>query len=262
MKKALFAISLCILVVALIVAIWACFSGINIEASDLRNMMKPPSNEHYFGTDMLGRDVFLRIIFGLRVSLIVGFFSAFFGCLIGVIYALFVLISPKFVAGVLAKINDFFLSLPTILFVMFFCAIFKASILSVIIIISLTSWMQTAKVMKDEFTKISKMSFIDTAIILGASKISLIFREILPNCINILLVLFSVSFAHAISTEAVLSFFGLGIPLTTPSLGNMLNNAVEASLLGLWWVVFFPGFTLFVVVMALLIISDYLGFKR
>ncbi|ASM34345.1 peptide ABC transporter, permease protein [Campylobacter sputorum subsp. bubulus] len=260
MKKFLFAFL--IIIVLAILALFAPFiTHFNPDYVNLESARLAPNSTYIFGTDMLGRDILTRILYALRISLIVGFFSAFFSCFIGVIYAFLAAISPKIIDHIMMRIVDGFLAMPMMLFIMFFSAILDAGIINMIVVISLSLWMQTARVMRNEYEKISSQEFVKSAIVLGSSKINIIFKEILPNLFSILMVFFSINFAHAIATEAVLSFFGIGVPVGKASLGNMLNDSTNAMFVGAWWIIFYPGIVLFLLIICVLYIGNFIEQK-
>lgn len=260
MKKFIFAFLL--IAVFVILAIFAPnIAHFNPDEVALDFAKLAPNSAHIFGTDILGRDLFTRILFALRISLIVGFFSAFFSCFIGLVYAFIAAISPKFIDHIMMRIVDGFLAMPMMLFIMFFSAILDAGVLNMIVIISLSLWMQIARVMRNEYEKISSCEFVKSAIVLGSSKLNIIFKEILPNLLSILMVFFSINFAHAIATEAVLSFFGIGVPVGKASLGNMLNDATNAMFVGAWWIIFYPGIVLFLLIICVLYIGNFIEQK-
>lgn len=257
MKKFLLILAILTLVLAFLFAIFAEFlANFDPNSVNLESANETPNSVYIFGSDLLGRDIYSRLIFAFRVSLFVGFCSAFLSLLFGILYAFLAKITP--LDTLLMGVIDMILALPLMLIVMFFSAVLNHSVFSMIFIISVSMFAGVARVLRSEFEKLFEADFVREAVVLGASKFSIVFREILPNTLNILVVLFATNFAHAIATEAVLSFFGIGISLSTPSLGNMLNEAKPAIFLEAWQMLFFPGISIFLISISLYFIANFL----
>ncbi|MCR6573952.1 ABC transporter permease [Campylobacter insulaenigrae] len=212
-----------------------------------------PNFTHIFGTDILGRDIFSRTLYALRISLFVGVSAAF----LSVIFALaYVFISRFFAYAFFSRILDMLLALPSLLVIMFFQSFLSGSLWSMIFIIALGHFAFIAKVIDNQLNKFQKLEFYQNAIILGSTKTKALFSDLLPACLNLIFVLFVLHIAHSITAEATLSFFGLGVELSTPSLGNMLNDANKAVFLGFWWMIVFPVVFILLLILPLLALAN------
>ncbi|CRF52485.1 ABC transporter permease [Helicobacter ailurogastricus] len=227
----------------------------------LESLKLLPSKTHWLGTDFLGRDEFSRFLFALRNSVFVGLVGGLLALLISLGFAFGVLFAPKWGRAGLLGFLDGFLALPTLLLILLFSALSVRGfgILALGGLLSLFLWAQMAKVLSDGFREIATREFIANERALGASKFEIAFCEILPLAKNSVFVLLANTCAHAISAEALLSFFGLGLKVGEASLGNMLNEASQAIFTGVWWLVLVPGVAVFVVVFVLAYLGERLG---
>lgn len=229
------------------------FSSHDANLTALANARLAPSSVHFFGTDFLGRDVFVRLASALRTSFLTGFLASFLSLVLAVLYVFLARLSFY---GAFMRALDALLALPALLVVMF-CQSFLGGSLSVmIVVIALTHWCVIAKSLDGEVTRLSKSDFYLCALGLGASKLKLLWREVLPASLNLLLVLFILNIAHAISNEATLSFFNLGVPVGEASLGVLLNEASRALFMGAWWLVLFPLLALLMMILPLLALAN------
>lgn len=257
----LYKFSIIFLILCVILAVLApIISFYDPNMTDLSILRQAPNLYHIFGTDFLGRDEFSRLLYALRSSIIVGFFSGVFSLLFAFIFVCITWLMPLAFKNIMMRILEGFLSLPNLLLILLFGAMINDELnpFNISILIASFLWASVAKVIYDEFLSISKSEFITNAIGLGTTKLALIFREILPVAKNIIFVLFITSSAHAISTEATLSFFGVGLPLAEASLGNMLNEANRAIFVGAWWLVITPGLVIFLIIFSMMIIGEKL----
>ncbi|WP_291950484.1 ABC transporter permease [Campylobacter sp.] len=220
---------------------------------DLNTAKIPPNLTYIFGTDILGRDIFSRILYALRVSLFVGVSAAFLSIIFALIY---VFISRFFAYVFFSRLLDMLLALPSLLVIMFFQSFLVGSLWSMIFIIALGHFAFAAKVVDNQLNKFQKLEFYQNAIVLGSTRLKALFNELLPACLNLLFVLFILHIAHSITAEATLSFFGLGVELSTPSLGNMLNDVSKAVFLGFWWMIIFPVVFILLLILPLLALAN------
>ena len=231
---------LAIFVFFVILAIFApFFAPFDPNFSDFQNVNLAPNQTHIFGTDFMGRDLLSRVFYALRTSLVVGVGASFITTLIASFYAYIATLNSNFIKELFDRLIDAFLSLPSIIFIMIFSSISGGRLFTIILIIGLCSWMQSAKVILGALKTMLKSDFIAQAKINGATHFKL----------------FGINAAHAIAMEATLSFFGVGSDLSAISLGLMLNESTQALFMGSWWVVLFPGVVLFLLILSFAILS-------
>lgn len=232
-----------------------CFSLYDPSMCDLLNLYSAPSQSHFFGTDMLGRDLFSRVLYALKTSIFIGVCASFLALVFALCY---VLLARTFFYNFFMRILDMLLALPCLLLMMFFQSFMGGSFVGMIFIIALSHYPYIAKLFENELRTLEKLEFYEAAILLGSSKTRAFFKELLPPCFSLLFLLFVLNIVHAIGIEATLSFFGLGLAFEIPSLGNILNDANKAVFAGAWWVVVFPLLALLILVLPLLWLSDFL----
>lgn len=230
--------------------------------NNLDEIFFPPSLNHFLGTDYLGRDIFLRILQAIRNSLLASFACSFLSIIFGIIYVFMARFS--FYIFFINFLN-IFLALPSLLFVMIFQSNFESDVFGMILVIALTHWAYVAKTIDSKLNYLEKMEFYECALVLGSSKIKAFFKELMPACFGVLSILFVINIIHFIYSESLLSFFGIGFSLNTPSLGNLLNEANNAFSYGAWWAVLFPVFAILFIILILFYLNsklqDYFGEK-
>lgn len=223
-------------------------------------ILLPPSFEHIMGTDRLGRDILARILQGGQTSIIIGFLSASISSFIGLIIG----ISSGYFKGVFDKtvviIIDLFLTFPTFFLLLALVSYIEADIIILIIVLSITSWMGMARMIRSESFAISNKPFIKILNISNVNKIKIILKYFTPLLMPIFLVSFTFSVGGAILAESGLSFLGLGINPPQISWGSLLSGGKEVIQIA-WWVSFFPGLFIFIITFCLMQISDYLQQK-
>jgi peptide/nickel transport system permease protein len=215
---------------------------------DIRNILVGPSLAHPLGTDELGRDVLSRMIFGARVSLEVGFVAIGIATIIGIIIGAIAGFYGGFVDGAFMRFVDIMLSIPTIFLVLAVIAILEPSIINIMIVIGLTSWMEPARLVRAEFISIKEREFVTAARALGAADNRIIFRHILPNGLSPILVSATMGIGGAVLVESALSFLGLGVQPPTPSWGSLLSSGKDNIEIA-WWLSAFPGLAILVTVL-------------
>jgi peptide/nickel transport system permease protein len=252
-------IGLGIFIFFLFLAIFAPYlSPYNPYKMDLTGTLLPPGTEgHLFGTDMFGRDLLSRLIWGTRVSLFIGFVSAFLAQLIGIPLGAIAGFFGGRVDEIIMRFIDVFLVIPRFFLIILIVSVWGSSMLNVMLVIGFTSWPGTARLIRAEFLSIKERMYVEAAESVGASKWYIIFQEILPNAIYASIVNTSMQVAGAIMTEASLSFLGLGDP-NNVSWGWMLNDARKTFKIA-WWTSVFPGIFILFVSLAFNVIGDGLN---
>jgi peptide/nickel transport system permease protein len=230
---------------------------------NLANSLKPPSWEkegtsaHILGTDNLGRDILSRIIYGARVSIIVGFagvlLSGVFGTFLGVLAGYF----GGRIDAVIMRVTDMMLSLPYILIAIAIIGAIGPSLTNIIIVLGITQWVGYTRIIRFEAMSLSKSEFIEMAIISGNRWWRILLVHILPNVLNTAVVLATLDVGKMIIFEAAMSFLGLGVKPPTPSWGGMLADG-RVYLTFAWWIATFPGIAIAITVLGGNLLGDWL----
>jgi peptide/nickel transport system permease protein len=223
---------------------------------DLRARFAPPlSGQHYFGTDPLGRDLAARLLMAGRVSLLVGFSAMLLSTLIGTMVGVTAGYRGGWIGAALMRVVDGFLSYPSIFLVLALAATLRPSPVMITVIIAVTSWMETARIVEAEVRSLREREFVQAARMVGLSQKHIMFREILPNAMGPIIVAASLAVARAILLEAYISFLGYGIQPPLPSWGNMLNGA-QQYLASAPWLAIIPGAAITIAVTSFNFIGD------
>jgi peptide/nickel transport system permease protein len=216
---------------------------------DVRSMLEPPSLNHLFGTDDLGRDILSRVIYGSWVSLMVGFVAVGIATVIGVILGAVAGYYGRWIDTIIMRFVDTMLSIPTFFLILAVIAFLEPSIWNIMAVIGLTSWMGVARLVRAEFLSLKEREFVLAARALGASDLRIIFKHILPNSLSPVFVSAVLGVAGAILTESALSFLGIGVQPPTASWGNILTAGKDNIEIA-WWISVFPGLAILVTVLA------------
>ncbi len=251
-------LGLLILVIFVSAAVFAPFlTSHDPNRVDLRKRNQPPSKEHRFGTDDMGRDIYARTLYGGRISLTVGLVSVGISLSLGLIFGACAGYFGGLVDVIIMRLADIFYSFPFLILAITISAIFGPSIYNTMIILGILSWPGSARLIRGEFLKLKEADFVAAAVAGGAKPWRIMFRHILPNGFSPLLVSATLGMASAILAEAGLSFLGLGVPPPAPSWGNMLNRARPLHILaGMPWVWLAPGIAIFVIVLSINFLGD------
>ncbi|MDB4470667.1 ABC transporter permease [Deltaproteobacteria bacterium] len=217
-------------------------------AIDISQQLLSPSWAHPLGTDDLGRDVLVRMLYGARISLLVGFVAVGISCLIGIFLGALAGYYGGWIDALIMRFVDIMLCFPTFFLILAVIAFLDPSIWNIMIVIGLTSWMGVARLIRAEFLSLRQRDFVLAAQALGSSDFRLIFRHILPNAMSPVLVSATLGIAGAILTESALSFLGIGVQPPTPSWGNMLITGKQ-TLGSAWWLSVFPGLAILITVL-------------
>lgn len=253
-----------ILTILIISILLAGLSPYDPEISDIKNRFQPPSWAHLFGTDGLGRDVLVRVLYGGRVSLTVGFLVVAITLSIGVPIGSAAGYFGGWVDNILSKLIDATLSLPALMFMILLAAILREinlpflksnSALTIALVLGVLSWPTVARLVRAVFLTFREMEYVTAAKALGASNLRIIISEILPNGLGPIIVESTLGIGYAIMEESTLSFLGFGIMPPTPSWGNLLDNAQE-HLSEYAWLAIFPGLMIFLTIISINFIGD------
>jgi len=247
--------ALVLVLIALAVALAPVVSPFPLGQPDLSSMLAPPSMHHLMGTDDLGIDLFTEILYGGRVSLMIGLFSALVGVVVGGAIGA---VSGYFrgaIDSVLMRITDVGLSVPLLFVVLLLSVLIGPTPVSIIAIIGLTSWMRPARIVRSQFLTLRELDFVEAARAVGAGDARIILREIFPNAMAPLIVNATLLVGQAIIMESVISFLGAGLTPPNISWGYLLNQA-QSYVTSAPWLSFFPGLMIFIVVLAVNLVGD------
>jgi ABC-type dipeptide/oligopeptide/nickel transport system permease subunit len=219
-------------------------------------MTKPPTERHLFGTDQIGRDELSRVIYGSRASLTVALGAVLFGTTLGALWGL----ASGFLGGrfdlVSQRIIEFLQSFPDLILAMAIAMALGAGFGTVTVAIAVTRIPFGGRVIRAVVLSLKEMSYVEAARGVGASKLRLMLRHILPQCVAPYLILATTHLGVAIIIEAALGFLGVGIPPPTPTWGNMLADSLNGGLVPPWWLVLFPGSAITLTVLAFNLLGD------
>jgi peptide/nickel transport system permease protein len=252
-------------------AFMAIFAGVlaphDPEVGTLAARFRPPawevggSTEHLLGTDHLGRDVLSRLIFGARVSMVVGFTAVIVAGAIGTALGIVSGYLGGWVDQVIMRITDTWLALPALTFAIFLAAIVGPNEVNIVIILGAVYWTRYARVIRGEVLSLKEREFVRLAIVAGCSKRTIMARHILPNVLNSAIVLGTLMLGVVIVTEASLSFLGVGVPPPKPAWGLMLADGKRGLMVGYWWLTVLPGSCIMLMVLSANLLGDWLRVK-
>jgi peptide/nickel transport system permease protein len=225
---------------------------------NLRDRLGPPlSNGHLLGTDQLGRDVFSRIIYGGRVSLVVGIAAAALAGSLGVILGLLAGYAGRVVDTLASRVADVQQAIPFLILAIAVAVIVGPSLTNVVLVLAVTTWVSYYRVVRAEVLSVRESPLVEAARVIGARDFRIVLRHVLPNVSASIIVVGSVMVANMIIFEASLSFLGLGVPPPTPTWGRMVFEGVQY-VDSAWWLSFFPGLAIVLTVLAINLIGDWL----
>ncbi|GLT14672.1 ABC transporter permease [Vibrio algivorus] len=246
----------------------------DLTSIDIMNSELPPSwmadgdPAFWLGTDDQGRDIFSTILYGSRLSLMIGFCAVAVQLFLGIIIGLSAGYFGGRIDSFLMRFADIQLSFSTMMVAIIVSAIFKASfggefygqyaVLMLIVIIGVAEWPQYARTVRASVLAEKKKEYVEAARVMGFRSPRIMFRHILPNCLSPILVISTVQIANAIMSEAALSFLGLGLPVDQPSLGSLISIGFNYIFSGSWWITAFPGIVLVTIVLVINLLGDWL----
>jgi peptide/nickel transport system permease protein len=258
-------------IIIAVIALAAIFADVlapyNPEIGVLGDRFRPPawqaggSEAHLLGTDHVGRDVLSRLIFGARVSMVVGFTAVIVAGLIGTTLGILSGYLGGWVDQVIMRITDTWLALPALTFAIFLAAVVGPSMWNIVIILAAVYWTRYARVIRGEVLSLRERDFVRLAIVAGCSKKTIMRRHILPNVVNSAIVLGTLMLGIVIVTEAALSFLGVGVPPPKPAWGLMLADGKKGLMAGYWWLTVLPGLCIMFMVLSANLIGDWLRVK-
>jgi len=213
---------------------------------------------YWLGSDQLGRDVFSRLLYGARVSLLVGVAAIAVGGTIGIIAGLVSGYYGGWIDDVIMRLGDIQLAFPFILLAIMFLVVLGPGLVNIILVLGIGQWITYARIVRAQTLSLREKEYVEAARAMGDSTFSILFRTILPNIIAPLTVIASFNVAGVILSEAALSFLGLGVPPDVPTWGSMLSESRDHLLSNKWWMSLFPGLAIIFTVLAFNIIGDWL----
>lgn len=226
--------------------------------TDLDQVLQPPNFSrfgHYLGTDYVGRDLGARLVYGARTSMSVGLIAVVISFVIGVFIGAIAGFYGGWIDLLLSRLIEIVITFPTLILIMAVIALLKPSLINIMIIIGITGWTGIARMIRAEFLRRKNLEFVLSARLSGASDLRLIFRYILPNSMAAVLVMLSFGVASAVFLESSLSFLGIGIQPPEASWGQLINSARSHMDIA-WWIISFPGFLIFLTVIAYNILGE------
>lgn len=265
--QAVIGLLLCLLITfAAIAAPWITPQDpYDLMSIDIMDSRLPPGEKsmsegftYLLGTDGQGRDLFSAILYGLRTSLTVGLSSAIIAGIIGTCLGLIAAYAGGRTDALIMRLVDLVMSLPSILVALLMLAYFGRGVGNVIITLIFLEWAYYARTARGQAMVESQRDYVESARGLGLSPMRILLGHILPNCLPPLIVIGTLQIARAITLEATLSFLGLGVPVTQPSLGLLVSNGFQYMLSGEYWISFFPGLALLITIVAINLVADRL----
>lgn len=251
-------IGLIVMVVILFMCIFApLVTKYRPDKPDFKAMTQSPNAEHILGTDKLGRDVFSRVLYGGRWSILIGVTGSLGGTLIGVILGAIAGYFGKATDTIIVRISEIFQTLPNMILILILGAVFGKGVGNLLFIFSITGWMTTFRMVRNEFIVLKGETYVQVCEAFGMSKPAIMFKQILPNVLSPVIVAMTVNVATFILSEAGLSFIGIGVPSSTPTWGNILNAAKSMDVLSnYWWLWVVPGLVITIFVLAVNFFGD------
>ncbi len=249
------AVAAAIIVVAVLAPLLAPFPGDAGTATHPFTVLRPPSAQHWFGTDQVGRDVLSRVIYGARISPLIAVFVLLIACVIGIPLGVVAGYFGGWLDDVIMRVTDIFLAFPALLLALAFAAVLPPSLTTVTIAIAATWWPWYTRLIRGQAASVAGRPYVESCRALGISRRRIILRHVLPNSITPLIVQVSLDVGGVILTASALSFLGLGAQDPTPDWGLMVS-AGQAYFTTAWWLVTFPGLAILVTAFGFNLLGD------
>ena len=254
-KNRLAVVGLAFLVLLVLVAVFAPWVAPYTYTERTSEFRQPPSLDHWFGTDAIGRDVFSRVVYGARVSLRIGFSATAISLIIGLLLGAITGFFGGLLDTAVARIIDVFLAIPYIVLAVAIASVLGRTENAIILVLGLTGWMAMARIVRSSFLSLKRLEYVEAATALGFSKWRIMFRHILPNALQPIIVYGTIAVGSVILAEAALSFLGVGPQPPTPAWGLMVADG-KGALTNAPHLMFFPGAAIFLTVLAFVFIGD------
>lgn len=210
------------------------------------------------GTDFHSRDILSRLLYGARVSLLVGGVGTLVAGALGTLLGILAGYLGGWCDQIIMRITDAWMALPSLIFAIFLASVLKPSLWNIIVILALVFWSQYTRIVRSQVLSLRERPFVQLAQVTGASTLRIIWRHIVPNVMNTVMVLFSLTIGVAIIIEASLSFLGVGVPPPKPAWGLMMSEGRGPLIAGKWWISVFPGLCIMLLVLATNLLGDWL----
>jgi peptide/nickel transport system permease protein len=263
-----------LILISILAPVLAPYNPYDPLSIDIMNSEIPPAwieegtKAFIFGTDIQGRDLLSTMIYGLRLSVIIGIGAVLLQAFLGISIGLTAGYIGGKVDAILMRIADIQLSFPYLMVAIFISAIFQVvfgiglfeelAVPLLVVIIGLAEWPVYARTVRASVMGEKNKEYVEAARVIGLSRKIIMVRHILPNTMTSVLVISTIQVANAVMSEAALSFLGLGMPVTKPSLGSLIKSGFEYIFSGSWWITFFPGIALIVFVLVINLLGDWL----
>ena len=265
LRARLAAVGMIVLVLATVSAVAApVLAPHSPRSGELMNSKLPPMwkdegvRSFPLGTDMLGRDILSRVIYGARISLAVGFTAVAIAGVLGITIGMVAGYYRGRIDDVIMRLADIQLAVPFILFALAILAVLGPGLKNLILVLGVTGWVTYARVVRGQVLSYREKEFVEAARALGAGDMRIMFRHILPNTVASMIVIGSFAVASTILAEAALSFLGLGVPPAVPTWGGMVADGREQILTNRWWMYLFPGVAIMLTVLSINAVGDWL----
>ncbi len=269
-----FSVLAVLVVISILAPVVAPYDTYDTSTIDIMDAETPPTwmeggDERFIlGTDIQGRDLLSTMIYGLRVSLLIGIGAVLFQAFVGILVGLLSGYLGGKLDAFLMRIADIQFSIPYLIVAIFTSAIFKLAfgvgryeelaVPLLIIIIGMSEWPKYARTVRASVLGEKNKEYVEAARVIGISRWHIMYRHVLPNTMTPVLVISTIQVAEAVMSEAALSFLGLGMPVTKPSLGTLIQSGFEYIFSGSWWITFYPGVLLVVLILVILLLGDWL----